>query len=377
MRNNFERRRFLAGMAASMAAIGDGALLWAAQNGERVIAFADTKPFNPDKPLMPWDKLTSWITPGEHLFSVAHYGYPDVDAGAWKLEVEGLVDRPRTFTLEELKARPREEQVATLECSGNGPAGGLVGNVRWAGTRLAPLLKECGLKPEGIEVVFFGADQGTEKIRGGEYKQSFARSLSATDAFKNNVLLVYEMNGQPLSKRNGAPVRLAAPGWYGVAWVKWLTRIEVHDRKYLGRFMGRDYVTIRGEKRGDETVWRETSVGRMNLKSVPARVIRHAGGGTSIAGAAWSGGAPLKSVEVKVDDGAWRAARLSPNRNVHAWTFWTIDWPQPAPGEHTITSRATDARGRVQPAPDDPFITLKKTYWEANQQAVRKVHIDA
>jgi hypothetical protein len=140
--------------------------------------------------------------------------------------------------------------------------------------------------------------------------------------------------------------------------------------------MGRDYVTIRGEKRGEDTIWRETSVGRMNLKSVPARVIRRAEGSTSIAGAAWSDGTPIRSVEVKIDDGGWRLAKLSENRNVHAWTFWTIDWPQPSPGEHTITSRATDARGKVQPAPDEPFITLKKTYWEANQQAVRKVVLE-
>jgi DMSO/TMAO reductase YedYZ molybdopterin-dependent catalytic subunit len=376
MNNDLERRRFLTGMAVSVAAIGDGAMLWAAQGGERIIAFADTKPFNPEKPLMPWDQLTSWITPGEHLFSVAHYGYPEVDASAWKLEVGGLVDRPRTFTAEDLKARPKREHTAALECSGNGPAGGLVGNVRWAGTPLAPLLKECGLKPDGIEVVFFAADQGVEKIRGAEYKQNFARSLSVPDALKNNILLAYEMNGQPLSKRNGSPMRLVVPGWYGVAWVKWLTRIEVHDRKFLSRFMGRDYVTIRGEKRGEDTIWRETSVGRMNLKSVPARVIRRAEGSTSIAGAAWSDGTPIRSVEVKIDDGGWRLAKLSENRNVHAWTFWTIDWPQPSPGEHTITSRATDARGKVQPAPDEPFITLKKTYWEANQQAVRKVVLE-
>jgi DMSO/TMAO reductase YedYZ molybdopterin-dependent catalytic subunit len=183
------------------------------------------------------------------------------------------------------------------------------------------------------------------------------------------------MNGQPLAKNHGAPLRLVVPGWYGVAWVKWLNRIEVHDRKFMSRFIGRDYVTIRGEKRGEETIWRETSVGKMNLKSTPAHVIRQANGATSITGAAWSEGTPIKAVEVRIDDGAWRPARLTPNRNSHAWTFWTIDWPNAAPGDHTIASRAIDARGRVQPAPDDPLITLKKTYWEANQQAVRKIHI--
>lgn len=377
MKTDFERRRFLAGLAASAAAaVSDGALLRAADAGDQVLAFADTTPFNPEKARMPWDQLSAWNTPSEHLFAVSHYGIPEVDPAGWKLDVGGLVAKPRSFTVEELKARPKKEITTMLECSGNPPAGGLAGNVRWTGTPLAPLLKECSLKPGGIEVVFFAADHGVEKIRGAEYKQNYARSFSADDAMKGDVLLVYEMNGEPLAKNHGAPLRLVAPGWYGVAWVKWLNRIEVHDRAFLGRFMGRDYVTIRGEKRGDEVIWRETSVGKMNLKSLPARVIKHANGSMTVTGAAWSDGTPLKAVEVRIDDGAWRPARLTPNRNPYAWTFWSFEWPQAAPGEHTVASRAIDIHGKVQPAPDDPFITMKKTYWEANQQAVRKIKIE-
>jgi DMSO/TMAO reductase YedYZ molybdopterin-dependent catalytic subunit len=171
-------------------------------------------------------------------------------------------------------------------------------------------------------------------------------------------------------------VRLVAPGWYGVAWVKWLTRIELHDRAYLGRFMGRDYVTIRGEKSGDKTIWRETSVGRMNLKSIPARVSRMANGTLRVYGAAWSDGTPIQKVELRIDNGEWAPAQLSRDHTEpHCWRFWSYEWKNAPAGEHTLSSRATDARGRVQPAPDDPWITLKKTYWEANQQAVRKIRI--
>ena len=308
---------------------------------------------------------------------MGHYNTPEVDAAGWKLDIGGLVSKPRMITLEELKSRPKREHIVTLECSGNGPAVGLIGNAKWVGTPLAPILKEAGLHPEGIEVVFFAADSGTEKIRDAEYKQNFARSLSAEDVAKNNVLLCYEMNGQPLAKSHGGPVRLIAPGYYGVAWVKWINRIEVHDRKYENRFMARDYVTIRGEKHGDETIWRETSVGKMNLKSVPARVVRRDDGSLRIMGAAWSDGTPLKSVEVKIDDETWKPAQLTSNKEQYAWTFWTFEWSNAKPGDHTITSRATDARGKVQPAPDDPFIALKKTRWENNQQAVRKVRIEA
>ncbi|HTM50972.1 MAG TPA: sulfite oxidase [Bryobacteraceae bacterium] len=365
------RREFLGGVAG---ALGASAPLWGSD--EQVIPFLDTKPFNPEKPNLPWDQLTSWITPDEHIFSVGHYGVPEFDLAGWKLELGGLIDKPRSFTLEELKARPAKEHTATLECSGNGPAGGLIANARWKGTPLAPILKEAGVKPGAIEAVFYAADHGVEKIRGADYPQHFARSLSVPDAAKANVLLGYEMNGKQLEKKHGAPVRLIVPGWYGVAWVKWLNRIELHDRRFLSRFMGRDYVTIRGEKRGEDVIWRETSVGRMNLKSVPARVTRGAGGALQVTGAAWSDGTPIQSVEVRVDDEAWRPAKLTANRDhPFCWTFWSFDWSDAKPGEHTIASRARDARGRVQPAPDDPFITMKKTYWEANQQAFRKIRV--
>src|SRR6185436_14061252 len=108
----------------------------------------------------------------------------------------------------------------------------------------------------------------------------------------------------------------------------------------------RDYVTIRGEQQGGQTIWRETSVGRMNLKSVAARVTRRGSGPAKITGAAWGDGSAITKVEVKIDEGAWQPAKLTPNRDQFAWTFWTFDWPEPKAGEHTITSRATDARGR-------------------------------
>jgi len=343
--------------------------------GEQVIPFADTTPFNPEKPRLPWEQTTSWLTPTEQLFWVGHYGIPK-PVTDWSLQISGLVEKPQKLTLADLKARPRREVTLTLECSGNGAAGGMVGNTKWAGTPLAPILKSCGIKRDAIEAVFFAVDQGTEKIRGGEYPQQFARSMAVSDAIADNILLAWELNGAPLNQEHGAPVRMVVPGWYGVAWVKWLNRIELHDRRFMNRFMGRDYVTIRGEKHGDETIWRETSVGRMNLKSVVGRVVRREDGTLRVSGAAWSDGTPIRSVELKIDDGEWKQVRLESKPNDrYTWQFWTYDWTDAKPGEHTLTSRATDAKGRVQPAPDDPFITMKKTYWEANQQAVRKLTV--
>lgn len=347
-----------------------------AEEGEQMIPFLDSRPFNPERPTLKWDELTSWMTPPDQRFRVGHYGFPDVDAASWRLEVKGLVDRPLSLSLDDLKKRKPREQTVTMECSGNGPNGGLIFNTRWKGTPLAPVLKEAGIKPEGIEAVFFAADSGTEKIRGGEYPQNFARSLAIKDALKDDVLLCWEIDGQPLNKNHGAPLRLIVPGWYGVAWVKWLTRIEIHDRAFLSRFMGRDYVTIRGEKQGDKILWRETSVGKMNLKSIAARLTKRMDGSHHILGAAWSDGTPIRKVEVQIDNGPWMPAQLAKDPSApNCWVFWHLDWKDATPGEHTITSRATDARGRIQPSPNDDFITLKKTYWEANQQAVRKVKL--
>ena len=322
-----------------------------------------------------WQAATSWITPTEDLFSVGHYGTPEVDATTWQLEVGGLVQRPRTFTLDQIRARPRERVTMLLECAGNRGFAtfmGAVHNATWTGTPLAALLDEVGVRPEGIEVVFFGADVGTETIRDIEVQQNFARSLSLEDAMSSGALLAWEVNGEPLPVGNGFPLRLVVPGWYGVANVKWLERIEVRDTRFMGRFMARDYVTLRLEGSEDEGVWTESSVGRTNLNSIPARVVR-TGDGYRIYGAAW--GRPIARVEVRIDGGPWRPAELGRGRDdPHTWTFWHFDWDATA-GDHTVTSRAIAADGSVQPTPDDPSLVQKITYWESNGQVTREITI--
>ena len=166
----------------------------------------------------------------------------------WRLAVGGLVQQPLALTLAELRARPRQEVIFTLECSGNHGfpffTGG-IGTAHWAGTPLAPLLREAGPLPQGTEVVFWGADAGPGPVGDQTVTEQFARSMSLADALDPNILLCYEMNGAPLHPAHGFPVRLIAPGWYGVANVKWLARIEVLNTRYEGRFMARDYVTQR------------------------------------------------------------------------------------------------------------------------------------
>ena len=317
-------------------------------------------------------ELTSWLTPTEDFFSIGHYGTPEVDASAYRLQVTGLVERPITLTLDELKARPKVEPTTVFECSGNsrGLVHGMVGNATWAGAALIPLLAEVRPTADSREVYFWGADTGTEEIRGQEYEQNFARSMSLEHVNETGPILAYEMNGEPLPAAHGFPVRLIVPGWYGIAQVKWLERIELGVDRLMTRFMAKDYVTLMGREENGRTEWLETSVTHQRVKSVIARVTRAADQFT-IFGAAWSDGTPLDRVEVRVDDGAWRAATMDRPDDPHTWTFFTFETEGLTPGEHTLVSRATDVDGRTQPVD----LSMKRTRWENNELFERTIQV--
>lgn len=380
------RRELLIGGGATLATMALFNTRFAAaaplQQGDEVLPWLDQPEENPvpeviDNQLV-WEELDSWITPNEQFFGIAHYGWPELDPSLWQLSLAGRVKTPLTLTLDDLKARPRQEVTFTLECSGNSGLpffNGGIGNAQWAGTPLAPLLEEAGVLEDGREVVFFGADKGEETVRETQIVQNFARSMALADAMHPDNLLAYEMNGEPLPARNGAPLRLIAPGWYGIANVKWLQRIEVWNTRLANRFMARDYVTLRQTGTEAEPDWTESWVGRALLKSAPARVVRNEDS-YRIEGAAW--GAPIRSVEVKLDEGSWQQVQLDRSQQAEAaWVFWTFNWVNPAPGEHSITTRAVDSEGNIQPAADDPWIANKLTYWESNGQITRRVNIPA
>jgi DMSO/TMAO reductase YedYZ molybdopterin-dependent catalytic subunit len=353
-----------------------------AQSGAEVLPWLDQPAANPTNGrvtnLLEWEGLDAWITPPDQFFSVAHYRYPEVDVKDWQLEITGLVDNPMTLTMADLQAWPRQALDFTLECSGNHGFDwnfGLVGNANWAGVALLPLLREAGIKDDALEVAFYGVDAGEETVREQKITQRFARSMSLEEATSPYNLLCTEMNGDPLPVRHGFPLRLIAPGWYGIANVKWLQRIEVRSQRLMNRFMARDYVTLRKAVVDGEAVWSESSVGRSLLKSAPARVV-HSDDAYRIEGAAW--GQPIAKVEVQIDAGPWQAATLdTTNVRRFAWRFWSLDWPAAEAGEHTITSRAIDKEGNIQPAKSDPLIANKITYWESNGQITRRVAIPA
>ena len=366
---------------ASLAALTSGPSMFPpqAQNEQQIPFSNDEQPQDMTNQVV-WQKLRDWHTPAEQLYEVSHYEKP-ADVTDRGLRIGGMVDHPTSLTLEQIRGMQSETYTAVLECGGNGASArfsGAIGNMKWTGTRLLPILERAGIDPDAIEVVFFGEDKGEEEIRGNTYEQQFARSLPLREPVMETAMLCYEINGMPLSMVHGSPLRLVVPGWYGVAWVKWLNRIDLVDRRYVGRFMSRDYVTLRGEETESGTVWHRTLVGPINIKSITARTIRQTDGNVRIEGAAWTDGTPLRSVEISIDGNSWVDVVLQPppaDATPHTWTFWSYIWTNPTSGSHTIVSRAIDTKGRVQPSAEDPQIAMKRTYWEASQQVVREIEL--
>lgn len=320
--------------------------------------------------------VDGFYTPNDDFYIVQHYNQPVIAERDYRLRITGLVDNALEIDLAELRSRPKVEIDAGFECGGNnrGIFHGLIGNARWGGVRVRDLLREAGLQDDGIEVVFYGADRGMETIRDVDTEQSFGRSMHFEDALRPEVLLAYEMNGEPLNLYHGAPVRLLVPGWYGVANVKWLEQIHVQDRRYMGRFMARDYVTLSRRNVGGVERWEERSVTRMQLKSSIIRVTR-GGRGHRITGFVLNDGTPLRSVEISIDDGPWQRAEIDPEASQYSWKLFYLDWRDAAPGEHTLVSRVTDVDGHVQPTVDEVPEKDKASRWENYAQFPRTVMI--
>ena len=351
--------------------------------GETLIPFTDlpgtiTLERTPDRRIIDIRDIDGPITPRDQFFTTQHYGHPDIDPEAFRLTVLGLVDRPVSLSLDELKAMPSTELVAGFECSGNRrPLQGLSSNGRWTGVRLRAVLDRAGVSAEARELVFFGADHGEEEIpfrgRTIAVEQQFGRSLSREKALAPEPLLAYALNDEPLTKHQGFPLRLLVPGWYGVANVKYLSEIHAQEDQYLGKYQARWYRTLRGDMIDGEMKWKESAVTQMQLKSFIARV-SHDGSRHNVFGVVLNDGTPVRSVEVRVDNGPWQPATLDPSmRDHYSWKFFNYQWNDATPGEHTIVSRVIDATGKIQPTEEE--LVNKKTFLEDNSQYPRTLVI--
>ena len=374
--------------AATLAAVADFEwILPALAQGEVMVPFTDSHvnpPFNPtpgpDRRLFDTRTLAGPFTPKDQFFTTQHYGHPEVDPVAFRLKVGGLVNTPLALSLDELKKMGNAELINGFECSGNRrPIQGLIGNGRWTGVPLKTVLEKAGLKSNAREVVFFGADRGKESVnfRGTNFdvEQQYGRSIHRERAMGNDPspFLAYALNGEPLTKHQGAPLRLIMPGWYGAPNVKWLSDIFVQEDPYLGKFQANWYRTLRGEMINGEVKWVERAVSHLQLKSFVARVAKN-GADHKLTMIVLNDGTPIKTVEVKVDDGQWAAATADPATTAkYGWKLYHYTWKNAPAGEHTLVSRVTDANGLVQPTSEE--IESKKTFLEDNSQHPRKVMI--
>lgn len=380
------RREILKGSLAlagwSVLGVPEWALPALAQ-GETVVPMTDFPAnFNPapaaDRRSFDTRKLEGPFTPADQFFTTQHYGHPTIDAATYRLKVTGLVERPKSLSLDDLKKMGKDELIAGFECSGNRrPTQSLSSNGRWNGVPLKTVLDSAGVKASAREFVFLGADHGEEEVefRTQKYKldQQFGRSLTREKAMSNEPFLAWALNGEPLSKHQGSPLRLIVPGWYGVANVKWLSQVHIQEEQYLGKYQARWYRTVKGEMIDGEMKWNETAVTHMQLKSFVARVTTD-GKQHKVTGIILNDGTPIKSVEIKIDEGPWQPATLDPStKSKYSWKLFTYTWNGATPGEHTLVSRVTDVTGKVQPTEKD--LENKKSFLEDNSQHPRKVMI--
>lgn len=307
---------------------------------------------------------TGLLTPADRFFVRNHTSTPVIDPAAWKLTVwgSGLTGAPVDFTYETLRALPSVTRTAFVECAGNGRSFfstqqnqtvsgtawtlGAIGTARWRGVRLADVLRRAGIGKHAVDVLPRGLD--AEVISDGTNLGRVRRPLPVAKAL-DDVLLAYEMNGEPLPPDHGAPVRLIVPSWVGIANIKWVGDIEVSAEPLLSpwntglyRLFGPGY-----PPEGSEPLSRQTLKSAFELAPGATFAVhrRHL-----LTGRSWSGGAPVRQVEISTDGGStWRTARLRDEPRAGSWVRWTADWVPAETGPAVLLARATDRSGRTQP----------------------------
>lgn len=313
-----------------------------------------------------WDEDVPRVTPNDRFYVRNHTTAPEIEAGGWRLLVSGDgVVGDRVYTLEELRAFTSHSYERAVECTGNGRrlfaeqqgtprAGtqwglGAIGVARWTGVRLGTLLRHAGLRPDAVQVMPVGLDDSY--VEDGIDYGHVRRPLPIAKAL-DDVLVAWEMNGDPLPRDHGYPVRLVVPGWVGIASIKWLGELRVTTSVVHSPWNTRWY-------RMHGTGWEgaDAELGPMPVKSVVDVVGAPAAGRlTVLRGRAWAGEASIRMVEVSTDGGqTWDEASLTGPNEPSAWVEWEHPWIPERAGEQVLVTRATDSLGRTQPevAPDN------------------------
>ena len=270
--------------------------------------------------------LTPLVTPNDAFYKIdTALLVPRVNVDSWRLEVRGMVDRPLTFSYDELLAMPLVEQHVTIACVSNEVGGNLVGNALWTGVRLRDVLEAAGVQSGATQIV-------------GRSVDGFTAGFPTAWALEpgREAMIAVGMNREPLPAKHGFPARLIVPGLYGyVSATKWLQAIELTTREAVDGY----WVPLGWAK--DAPILTQ---GRID---VPASGAAVPAGPVAVAGVAWAPDRGIDRVEVRVDDGAWQAARISRPISDATWVQWTLAWDA-TPGRHSLEVRATDGTGAVQ-----------------------------
>jgi DMSO/TMAO reductase YedYZ molybdopterin-dependent catalytic subunit len=364
------RRDFMGSVALAslpLAATMAGAARAASQNdaSRTGLIIREKEPVNFE---FPFADLQGARTPTNSFFIRTHFAMPTIKSAGWKLTVDGETEQELALSYDDLRNLPSETVPVLLECAGNGRAqvvpkakgllweSGAVGTADWTGVPLSTVLAKAGVKKGAVEVVLQGADSGEIK---DEPKSPgvipFERSLPMAKALQPEVLLAYQMNGKELPREHGFPVRAIVGGWYGMASVKWLTRITVSATPFVGFWQSLEYAYFRRD-RGQPTLTPVTAIQVKAQIARPAfREVVPAGKPYRVFGAAWAGESDVARVEFSADGGkTWAAASLLGATTPLTWRLWEFQWDAPkTAGRHVLMARATDSKGRTQPAKHD------------------------
>ena len=309
---------------------------------------------------LPLEAMRYPLTPTGMHYLLIHFDVPAVEPDGWRLNVGGLVNNPLSLSLSDLQARPIVSTAVTLECAGNGRAllsprplsqpwlHEAIGTAEWTGTPLRSLLEAAGLQSDADELVFTGLDEGVQ----GDERQWYQRSLTIAQATADEVLLAWDMNGEPIPPQHGYPLRLVVPGWYGMTSVKWLGDIEAISGHFDGYQMERTYRYSHGPDDPGDPVTTIRVRSLMIPPGIPDFMTRRRlvdAGEHLITGRAWAGPASIARVEFSGDGGAtWVDAELDEPVGRWAWRQWRCVW-NAQPGRQTLLARATDDQGNTQP----------------------------
>lgn len=325
-----------------------------AWRAEKDVLPVSVEPFNAEAHL---DALGAAITPTERFFVRNHFAMPELDAATYRLNVDGAVERPTSLSLDDLAPMHHHAVTMTMECAGNGrtlvkplPPGtrwglGAVSTGTFVGVQLREVLGIIGLRKDVMEILCVGADRGAPAP--GRAVEAYARSLPLAVAMHPDTILATAMNGEPLTREHGSPLRIVVPSWYGVASVKWLTQLTALTQPFEGFFQREHYVYKEEAGTAENSPVRTKRV--RALIASPGDGARLRAGRVEIRGTAWSGSASIRKVEISTDGGRqWSIASLERSASLHAASVWRMTWEATA-GEHEIIARAMDDAGNIQP----------------------------